>query len=95
MKKQTIGNTMAAKVIEHRDLLGKVIKVGDVVAYCSGNEQLVGSVLKLTPKRVKVNRVTAYMNNEHYKRESYQCRPENTVVVEGPHVMTYIIKHSA
>ena len=85
---------MAAK-IEHRDLLGKVIKVGDVVAYPSHSEQLVGVVIKLTAKRVKVNRLTEYVGNPYYKKPFYQCRPECTVIVEGPHVMAYVIKHSA
>ena len=84
---------MAAK-IEHRDLLGKLIKVGDVVAFPSQSEQLVGVVIKLTAKRVKVNRLTEYAENTWYKRDFYQCKPECTVIVEGPHVMTYVVKHS-
>ena len=84
---------MAAK-IEHRDLLGKVIKVGDVVAYPSHSEQLVGVVIKLTAKRVKVNRLTEYAKDTWYIRPFYQCKPECTVIVEGPHVMAYVVKHS-
>ena len=83
------------KPIVHRDLLNKQIKVNDIVAFAQGGDQYVGSVTKLTPKRVKIRRITQYETTHPiWRQHEYQRPPENVVIVEGMHVTAYILKHS-
>jgi hypothetical protein len=85
---------MSKKEIVHRDLLGKIISVGDIVAFAESGTQYVGKVYKLTAKRVKLNRITAHDPNRWYKQSSYQRPPDDVVIIEGLHVTAYILKNS-
>jgi len=73
--------------IEHRDKLGKIIKVGDCVAYPGGNTLLIGTVKKLNPKMIGVTRLGGYKwdgpNNKY---------PDQVIVLEGPEVTMYLLK---
>jgi hypothetical protein len=73
--------------IEHRDKLGKLIKVGDCVAYPGGNTLLIGTVKKLNPKMIGVTRLGGYKwdgpNNKY---------PDQVIVLEGPEVTMYLLK---
>jgi len=73
--------------IEHRDKLGKIIKVGDCVAYPGGNTLLIGTVKKLNPKMIGVTRLGGYRwdgpNNKY---------PDQVIVLEGPEVTMYLLK---
>ena len=44
--------------IEHKDKLGRLLKVGDCVAYPSSNSLMIGIVKKLNPKMVGVKPVS-------------------------------------
>lgn len=80
--------------IVHRDLVGRKILVGDIVAFAQGGEQYVGKITKLTPKRVKINRITQYAPNVYWRQESYQRSPDDVVIIEGVYVTAYIMKNS-
>jgi hypothetical protein len=73
--------------IEHKDKLGKTIKVGDCVAYPGGNTLLIGTVKKLNPKMIGVTRLGGYKwdgpNNKY---------PDQVIVLEGPEVTMYLLK---
>ena len=73
--------------IEHKDKLGKPIKVGDCVAYPGGNTLLIGTVKKLNPKMIGVTRLGGYKwdgpNNKY---------PDQVIVLEGPEVTMYLLK---
>jgi hypothetical protein len=94
--KQTHGQstTMSKKEIVHRDLIGKLISVGDIVAFAESGSQYVGKISKLTAKRVKINRITAHDPNRWYKQTAYQRPPDDVVIIEGAHVTSYILKNS-
>lgn len=85
---------MSKKEIIHRDLLGKLISVGDIVAFAESGSQYVGKITKLTAKRVKINRITAHDPNRWYKQLAYQRPPDDVVIIEGLHVTAYILKNS-
>jgi hypothetical protein len=85
---------MSKKEIVHRDLIGKLISVGDIVAFAESGSQYVGKISKLTAKRVKINRITAHDPNRWYKQTAYQRPPDDVVIIEGAHVTSYILKNS-
>ena len=94
--KQTHGQstTMSKKEIEHRDLLNKRLSVGDIVAFAESGSQYVGKITKLTPRRVKINRITAHDPNRSFKQTAYQRPPDDVVIIEGAHVTAYIMANS-
>lgn len=43
--------------IQHKDLLGRNLAVGDAVCYPVSNSLVIGTVTKLNPKMIKVKKV--------------------------------------
>lgn len=84
---------MIKQAIEHRDLLNKPISVGNIVAFAEGGSQYVGKITKLTPKRVKINRITA-PDPGWYQQTAYQRPPDDVVIIDGAHVTAYIMANS-
>lgn len=76
--------------IQHRDKIGRLIKVGDCVAYPINNSLYVGTVQKLNPKMIRVSKIG--------KKKSYSTEknryPQDVVLLEGPEVTMYLIKNS-
>lgn len=79
---------MVVKVIpEHRDKLGRLLKIGDCVAYPAYNSLSIGLVKKLNPKMVGVSGLG--------KRSSAKNKyPADLVLLDGPEVTMYLIKSS-
>jgi hypothetical protein len=79
---------MSKEVVEHKDKLGRVLKLGDAVCYPYHNGLELGTVKKLNPKMVKVWEVGShgkwYTGTNKY--------PNDLVVVEGPEVTMYLLK---
>ena len=77
--------------IEHKDKLGKPIKVGDCVAYPGGNTLLIGTVKKLNTKMITVWEVGShdswYIGSRKY--------PQDLIKVDGPEVTMYLLKMNA
>lgn len=77
--------------IEHKDKLGRIIKVGDAVVYPYHNRLEIGTVKKLNPKMVKVWEFGAprkwYTGSNKY--------PEDIVIIDGPEVTMYLLKIDA
>jgi hypothetical protein len=79
---------MVVKVIpEHRDRLGRLLKVGDCVAYPSSNSLMIGIVKKLNPKMVGVKP----LKNSWGSGNKY---PNDIVLLDGPEVTMYLLKNS-
>jgi hypothetical protein len=82
---------MAKEIPEHRDKLGRLLRVGDAVSYPSHNSLELGTVKKLNPKMVKVWEAGRhgkwYSGNNKY--------PGDLVKVEGAEVTMYLLKMSA
>jgi hypothetical protein len=79
------------EIIEHRDRLGRVIKVGDFVAAADNNRLSVGTVCKLNPKMVQYKTIH---NEKYWSDRRVNKYPNDVIVVEGPEVTFYILKNS-
>jgi hypothetical protein len=77
--------------VEHRDRIGRVIKVGDCVAYPSSNNLHIGMVKKLNPKMVGVAKVSKERRPGYGNHNKY---PSDIVVLDGPEVVMYLLKNS-
>ena len=78
---------------EHRDILGRLINIGDFVAVSLHNDMKIAKVIKINPKMVKVQilnvKTSMWYNGTHNKY------PDDLVIVDGPYVSMYILKTSA
>jgi hypothetical protein len=72
--------------IEHRDRLGRLLKVGDCVAYPYHNSLDIGRVKKLNPKMIGIAKLG--------KRENYSNKyPTDLVLLDGPEVTMFLLKN--
>lgn len=74
------------KEIDHRDLLGQALQVGDyVVTNCKWQNKslLFGRVGKITPKMLRV---------ESNDKSTLRRYPREVVKVDGPYVMAHVLK---
>jgi hypothetical protein len=78
---------MTKEIPEHKDKLGRVIVLGDFVAFPDRNSLEVGIVKKLNPKMIGVGRVKS-----RYTQNKY---PQDIIKVEGPEVSIYLLKNSS
>lgn len=74
--------------VEHQDLFGQPLELGDCVVYPRGNSMTVGTVIKLNPKLVGVREVgtSLWGNCNKY--------PAQLVKVTGAEVTMYLLKKS-
>ncbi len=80
---------MSKEIIEHRDKLGRLIKIGDCVAYPGSNSLIIGTVKKINPKMIGV---TAVGKNRWGPNNKY---PNDCVLLDGPEVTIYLLKNSS
>ena len=74
---------------EHKDLLGREVKVDDYVAFTHHNSLYVGQVIKVTPKQVRVVPTgSRYHGTDGYLKYTSQC-----CLVGGPELTYHILKH--
>ena len=76
---------MAKAPVEHKDLFGQPLELGDCVVYPRGNSMTVGTVAKINPKMVGVKGVGARWGD---------CNkyPAELVKVDGAEVTMYLLK---
>lgn len=83
---------MSKKVLpEHKDKLGRLISIGDFVAYPSHNSLGFGKVVKLNNKMVGV--VPAVSKRPVYKNTNKY--PDDLVRLEASDMTWYILKNSS
>ena len=76
---------MATKaVIEHKDILGKPLVPGDVVAMAYSNSLAIAIIDKLNPKMIRVKRP-----NSTWAQNKY---PYDLIKIDGPEAMLYLLK---
>jgi hypothetical protein len=71
--------------IQHQDLFGQPLEIGDCVVYPRSNSMTVGTVAKLNPKMVGVKGVS----NRWADCNKY---PQELVKVSGSEVTMYLLK---
>ena len=74
--------------IQHSDILGQPLDVGDAVVFPASNSMYVGTITKLNPKMVKVKSVGAKYSWEQNKY------PTDLAKVSGAEVTMYLLKQS-
>ena len=73
--------------IEHNDIFGRLIQIGDVVAAPYWNKNLgIFSVVKITPKMIRLRMIGSKSEKTAY--------PVDVVKVDGPEVTMYILKNA-
>jgi len=80
---------MQVEVELHNDLLGRDVVEGDAVAFTHQNSLMVGKVVKITPKQVRVIPLmtTGYRRESGYLKYTNQC-----VLIGGPDLTMWILK---
>ena len=78
------------RIPEHKDKLGRTIKVGDAVCYPYRNSLEFGTVKKLNNIMVRVWEV-GHQNVWYRGTNKY---PNDVVIVDGPEVSIYLLKNS-
>jgi len=71
--------------IQHRDQFGRDVAIGDTVAYCQSNCLHVGTIKKLTAKRVHITR----LGNWNW---TSQQLPETFIKLDDPAVTTWLLR---
>lgn len=79
-------------IIEHVDRLGAKIEVGSQVAYPDGNHLHIGTVKKLNPKMIGISKFNDVSRT--WGRATTNKYPDDCIVLEGPRVTMYLIKHA-
>ena len=77
---------MDKPTIEHKDKLGRSLKVGDCVAYPGSNSLIVGTIKKLNPRMVGVAKLG---KNSYGPKNKY---PHDVVLLDGPEVTMYLLR---
>jgi hypothetical protein len=75
---------MAKPVPEHRDKLGRLLSLGEYVVYPDINVLLLGIIVKLNPKMVKIKPLSKSWEINKY--------PHDTLKVEGPDLTWYLLQ---
>lgn len=75
-----------AEETEHRDKLGRLLKIGDCVAYPASNSLVVGVIKKINPKMVGV----AQLGKSSWGPKNKY--PHDCVRLDGPEVSIYLLK---
>ena len=81
---------MAKTEVDHKDKLGRILKVGDCVAYPERNTLAIGTIKKVTPKMTMVAELGK--TPSWYNRNGHRKYPNDLVLLEGPEVTMYLLK---
>lgn len=76
---------MAKQIPEHRDILNRVLAVGDYVAYPDSNSMKMGKIDKLNQKMVRVTTGRQW-------RSTVNKYPKDTVKLDGPDLVMHLLK---
>ena len=78
------------KEFTHFDKLGKLITVGDYVAFPQNNSLTIGTVIKLNLKMVKIKKVNH--KSSMYSTGEYNKYSNDLVILNGPDVTAYLLR---
>jgi hypothetical protein len=79
--------------VEHKDKLGRLLRVGDCVAYPDRNSLTIGTINKITPKMTMVIELGA--TRYSWRQDGVRKYPGDLVLLEGPEVTMYLLKMNA
>jgi hypothetical protein len=75
---------MAKPPPEHKDILGRVLNVGDYVAYPDSNQLRIGKIDKLNLKMIRVTTGRSW-------RSTTNKYPKDTTKLDGPDLTVYLL----
>jgi hypothetical protein len=75
---------MAKKVPEHYDILGRMLNVGDYVAYPDSNQLKIGKIDKLNTKMIRVTTGLRW-------RATVNKYSKDTTKLDGPDLTVYLL----
>ncbi len=79
---------MPKEIPQHKDIIGRVLSVGDYVAYPYSNELLIGRVEKLNPRMINVT-----LDDPRYRWLKLAKKySKDTIKIEGEDMMFYLLK---
>lgn len=81
---------MTKAIPEHKDLMGRPLDEGDCVAYPQSNSLVVGTIIKINPKMLKV----AAVGSKGYWARGTNKYPSDLVKLEGEDVTLYLLKNT-
>ena len=76
---------MPKEIPEHKDILGRILAVGDHVAYPDSNSLRLGKIDKLNQKMVRITTGKEW-------RSTVNKYPIDTVKLDGPDLVMYLLK---
>lgn len=79
---------MPKEEVIHKDRLGRELKVGDCVAYPSGNSLVIGVIKKINPKMVGVSA----LGKKNIWGSAKNKYPMDCVRLDGPEVTMYLLR---
>ena len=74
---------MAKTMPEHKDKLGRLLSLGEHVAFADSNQLHLGTIVKINPKMVKVK-----LLGRNWEINKYS---DDTVRLEGPDLTWYLL----
>jgi hypothetical protein len=76
-------------IYAHEDRLGRIVAVGDYVAFADSNLLSIGKVEKITPKMV----ILAKVPSSHSWDSTYRKYTNQTVLVGGAELTVYLLRN--
>jgi len=77
-------------MIEHKDKLDRILKVGDCVTTAAGNSLMIARVIKIMPKMIKVVQIGKKTRWGAYETNKY---PSDVIKLDSPDVTIYLLKN--
>lgn len=78
-----------AKIREHKDRLGRLLEVGDVVAVCTPRQGMrICSIAKLNPIMIGVKEL---LGVSQYGKHSWNIYPREMIKIDGSDATVYIL----
>lgn len=74
--------------MQHRDVIGQLLQAGNYVAFASSNQLTFGTVIRLTPKMVKVKSINGWQELNKYPSDCIRVNNDASVTM-------YLLKQSA
>jgi hypothetical protein len=81
---------MAKEIPEHTDILGQPLTEGCHVAMSHHNQMMIGKITKLNPKMLRI----VPISRKTYRDEGYLVYGNQTIRLDGPDALAYILKAS-
>lgn len=75
---------MAKQIPEHKDILGRILNVGDYVAYPDSNQLRIGKIDKLNQKMIRVTTGREW-------RSTVNKYPIDTTKIDGPDLTMFLL----